>query len=144
MFRYKINYVNALLYNFILLTDDNVDCINNTSNVVYKEVFQDVWTTVVHLCHTPIFDLRCRWHVSFDPTFIRNLTWSISDVSVKIRQRGILKYLIFVPSRALFSLFLLLIISIFYLIFKLTPINFNFAFKTKSFFFSLVSYFAIS
>jgi len=42
MFRYKINYVNALLYNFILLTDDNVDCINNTSNVVYKEVFQDV------------------------------------------------------------------------------------------------------
>ena len=48
-----------------------------------------------HHCHTPILDLRYHWHVSFDPTFIHNLTWSIYDVSVKIRQRGILKYLMF-------------------------------------------------
>jgi len=31
-------------------------------------------------CHTPIFDLTCHWHVSLGPTFVRSLTWSISNV----------------------------------------------------------------
>jgi len=33
------------------------DCISSTSNVVYKEVFQDVWTTVV--CPKLLFMLSC-------------------------------------------------------------------------------------
>jgi len=42
-------------------------------------------------CHTPIFDLRYHWHVSFDPMFMRILTWSISDVSVENSAEGYFK-----------------------------------------------------
>ena len=60
------------------------------------------------ICHTPIFDLRHHLHVSLDPTFIRNLTWSIYDVSVKISTEKYFKIPHFlVPSQALFSLYFL-------------------------------------
>jgi len=38
-------------------TDDNWDCINTTSNVMYKEIFQNVWTTVV--CPKILIMLNC-------------------------------------------------------------------------------------
>ena len=50
-------------------------------------------------CHTPILDLTPYIHTPSDPEYY--LTFQR-----KIRQRGILKYLIFVPIRTLFSLYL--------------------------------------
>jgi len=38
-------------------TDDNGDCFNTTSNVEYKEIFQNVWTIVV--CHKILTMLNC-------------------------------------------------------------------------------------
>ena len=62
-------------------------------------------------CHTPIFDLRRHWHVSFDATFTRRQTPISLWFSTEIRQRGILKYLMFDSELGpLLSLFLLLLL----------------------------------
>ena len=68
--------------------------------------------------------------MSFDATFIRRLALIDLWFSIKFRQRGILKYLIFVPSRALFSLYFVffrIFNSHFFFIYFL--INVNFVYK---------------
>ena len=57
-----------------------------------------------YFCHTPIFDLRPYIHIPSDPEYY--LTFQS-----KIRQRGILKYLLFVPIRTLFSLYLYFLVT---------------------------------
>ena len=77
-------------------------------------------------CHTPIFDLTCHWHVSLDPTYVRSLTWSISDVSVKISAERYFKIPHFLfrvgPSSLNFIFLNLILIFVSYLIFFLKPI----------------------
>ena len=72
-------------------------------------------------CHTPIFDLRCHWHVSFDSTFIR-----LAERYFKIPHYSS-------ESGPLLSVFLFFYhIFHFHLLFKLL-INFNFFYKNLYF-----------
>jgi hypothetical protein len=45
----------------ILKTDENGDCIDNTPNVIYKEVFQNVWTFT---CDIKIIELILQFTLS--------------------------------------------------------------------------------
>ena len=51
-----------------------------------KFSFKSPWRRNLNrgICHTPIFDLRRHWHVSFDATFIHRLALIDLCISVKI------------------------------------------------------------
>jgi len=80
----------------------------------------------MYVCHTPIFDPNCHWHMSLGPTFVRSLIWSISDFQWKFRQRDILKYLIFDSESGP-----LLTLSLFFNchLYLNSLVNFNFVYK---------------
>jgi len=68
-----------------------------------------------NICHTPIFDPNYGWHVPMDPTFVRSLIWSISDVFDEISAERYFKipHVWFRIGPSPLYLFLLVIISIF-------------------------------
>ena len=86
------------------------------------------------ISHTPFFDLRYHWQVSFDPDRSLMFQW-------KIRQRDFLKYLIFGFESGPFLFLFLIFISIFY--FKLILILFL-IFNKSIFLFILITSFKIS
>ena len=72
-------------------------------------------------CHTPIFDLRGHWHVSLDPIFIRrrgsiSLWFSVENSAERYFKIPHIGFRVGPSSRFIF-VFILFLISIFYLSF---------------------------
>ena len=80
------------------------------------------------ICHTPIFDQKCHWHVSLDPAVIRRLTPIRLWLSVKISAERYFKIPHYSsesdPLLSVFCFFIIFLISIFYFL-----INSNFVYK---------------
>ena len=59
--------IKAFLYHGVILVGLRIVYLQNFIRMLWKHFgFNDT-------CHTPIFDLRCHWHVSFDSAFVRRL-----------------------------------------------------------------------